>query len=369
MSENLIPDAMLAPDVAETEESVVNYSEKSLAELVRMFEELVGNEDRMKMNKEAEAIKGAFYKNLIKEKTEAGIISPDPVIPDENQEDAVAEENTAEGHEEPAADNPFDEIEKSFKVAGNKYIHRWGNCNYKVPVYIITACTKEVIENLIVVRSTNKLINRQTHIFCIVACKDIAEVTCRHCKVDLISHIYLACLDHLTIGIEVINYLGSKSADINGVSRGEHISPFLKLRLKVIVGKYTLYLVEYKHGDGIVRHLEGDAPRAGIADVCVYLIHAALGLYLYVVRHGYKAVKLAHERPVGVRYLHFAFGVVLFIFNVVDRKVLHSEAHVVHRGVDLVEGDIPPVLPAAELSTATYLSRWPVPFTLTVLPL
>ena len=121
MSENLIPDAMLAPDVAETEESVVNYSEKSLAELVRMFEELVGNEDRMKMNKEAEAIKGAFYKNLIKEKTEAGIISPDPVIPDENQEDAVAEENTAEGHEEPAADNPFDEIEKSFKAMYNSY--------------------------------------------------------------------------------------------------------------------------------------------------------------------------------------------------------------------------------------------------------
>ena len=121
MSENLIPDAMLAPDVAETEESVVNYSEKSLAELVRMFEELVGNEDRMKLNKEAEAIKGAFYKNLIKEKTEAGIISPDPVIPDENQEDAVAEENTAEGHEEPAADNPFDEIEKSFKAMYNSY--------------------------------------------------------------------------------------------------------------------------------------------------------------------------------------------------------------------------------------------------------
>ena len=75
----------------------------------------------MKLNKEAEAIKGAFYKNLIKEKTEAGIISPDPVIPDENQEDAVPEENTTEGHEEPAADNPFDEIEKSFKAMYNSY--------------------------------------------------------------------------------------------------------------------------------------------------------------------------------------------------------------------------------------------------------
>ena len=66
MSEEIIPDAPVVSDVPETvvdaesatEENAlqtVNWSEKSLAELVRMFEELVQNEDRMKMPKEAEA--------------------------------------------------------------------------------------------------------------------------------------------------------------------------------------------------------------------------------------------------------------------------------------------------------------------------
>ena len=73
MSEEIIPDAPVVSDVPETvvdaesatEENAlqtVNWSEKSLAELVRMFEELVQNEDRMKMPKEAEAIKSAFYR-------------------------------------------------------------------------------------------------------------------------------------------------------------------------------------------------------------------------------------------------------------------------------------------------------------------
>ncbi len=58
-----------------TEETVpdpeVNYSEKSLSELVVLFEELMNNESRMKLSKDAEAIKSAFYKKLEKERVEA----------------------------------------------------------------------------------------------------------------------------------------------------------------------------------------------------------------------------------------------------------------------------------------------------------
>ena len=67
MSEEMNPDA-IASDVPETVETVetvmteenvesaVNWSEKTLAELVHAFEELVRNEERMKMSKDAEAI-------------------------------------------------------------------------------------------------------------------------------------------------------------------------------------------------------------------------------------------------------------------------------------------------------------------------
>ena len=99
----MIPGVELTPDVAVAEaaeiaESAVNYSEKNLAELVAAFEELVQNEERMKMSKEAEAIKAAFYKRLQKEKSEA-----------------VVEEG------EEGAENPFAAVEAGFKDLYNKY--------------------------------------------------------------------------------------------------------------------------------------------------------------------------------------------------------------------------------------------------------
>ena len=125
MSEEIIPDVIPASDVPETVETVetvdlneaaesaVNWSEKNLAELVKAFEELVQNEERMKMSKEAEAIKAAFYKRLLKEKADAGIVA-------EEQDEEVAEtsEEPAEGN---VADNPFAEIEKGFKELYNQY--------------------------------------------------------------------------------------------------------------------------------------------------------------------------------------------------------------------------------------------------------
>ena len=76
MSEVIIPDAAEVSDVAENvdaveiEETTVNYSEKTLAELVSLFEKIALSEERMKMYKEAEAIKAAFYKKLSKERAD-----------------------------------------------------------------------------------------------------------------------------------------------------------------------------------------------------------------------------------------------------------------------------------------------------------
>ncbi|MBQ8838209.1 MAG: hypothetical protein IJ005_02700, partial [Bacteroidales bacterium] len=123
MSEVINPDIEMMPDVPESVESVieeasqpaVNYSEKNLAELVKLFEELVQNEERMKMSKEAEAIKAAFYKRLQKEKADAGLVSTDVVEPSEDAE--VQEEQEAAE----VTDNPFTEIERGFKEIYNAY--------------------------------------------------------------------------------------------------------------------------------------------------------------------------------------------------------------------------------------------------------
>ena len=125
MSELINPGVEMMPDVPESVESVieeatqpaVNYSEKNLAELVKLFEELVQNEERMKMSKDAEAIKAAFYKRLQKEKADAGLVSVEVVEPVEETADAETEAQETEE----VADNPFAEIERGFKQIYNSY--------------------------------------------------------------------------------------------------------------------------------------------------------------------------------------------------------------------------------------------------------
>ena len=120
MSEEIIPDVELTSDVVVAEpvenvEPAVNYSEKTLAELIRLFEELVQNEERMKMSKEAEAIKSAFYKRLQKEKAEAGLVTADPAP------EAEETEETEAPAEDTVSENPFAEVERGFKDLYNKY--------------------------------------------------------------------------------------------------------------------------------------------------------------------------------------------------------------------------------------------------------
>lgn len=130
MSEEMIPETIEVSDVAvsvdqagseeaiemaEASEPAVNYSEKSLAELVALFEELSGSEERMKMSKDAEAIKSAFYKKLTKEKAEAGILS------ETTPEEGTEAEYTAEQVPETVSEDPFAELERGFKSLYNKY--------------------------------------------------------------------------------------------------------------------------------------------------------------------------------------------------------------------------------------------------------
>ena len=103
MSEEMIPDVELTSDVPE---------KKNLAELVKEFEELAQSEDRMKLFKEAEAIKAAFYKRLAKEKAEAGV-TVSVAEPVEDEEVAAVVENTV--------NNPFAELEIGFKEIYNNY--------------------------------------------------------------------------------------------------------------------------------------------------------------------------------------------------------------------------------------------------------
>lgn len=124
MSEEIIPDVPVTSDVLENEEPVVNYSAMSLAELADLFQKLAISEDRMKRSKEAEAIKSAFYKRLLKERAEAGSTAA-VQEPGSAEEDPAVEAEISQAPqpetEEAVSENPFDEIERGFKALYNAY--------------------------------------------------------------------------------------------------------------------------------------------------------------------------------------------------------------------------------------------------------
>ena len=120
MSEELKPEVTNenTPDVVENlvqevkeevKETVVNFGEKTLAELSSLFQELLDSADRMKRSKEAEAIKSAFYKKLSKEKADAG----EDAAVEEPDENTPVEEATVPMQSAPVS--PFAAIEAGFK--------------------------------------------------------------------------------------------------------------------------------------------------------------------------------------------------------------------------------------------------------------
>ena len=103
------------PIVEEVKETLVNYGEKTLAELATLFQELKESADCMKRSKEAEALKSAFYKRLSREKAEAG----EDAAVEEPDENSAPEENTVPLQSGPVS--PFAAIEAGFKALYMEY--------------------------------------------------------------------------------------------------------------------------------------------------------------------------------------------------------------------------------------------------------
>ena len=105
------------PEAEEAAKPEVNYAAMTLSELGKAFEDLMADPESMKLNKEAEAIKSAFYKKLSKAKAEAGLEAP---LEPTEEEAENAEVETAES--EPAEKvNPFEAVENGFKEIYSKY--------------------------------------------------------------------------------------------------------------------------------------------------------------------------------------------------------------------------------------------------------
>ena len=123
-----------APEAEEEpKEKDIDFSNKSLKELVDALKEYVDNSDIRRLNKYAEVIKACFYKTLKKEKVATGFDEVAEEAVKASFADVPAEEPAAEAAPEaaeaPAAEapaeetatNPFAEIERGFKDLYGKY--------------------------------------------------------------------------------------------------------------------------------------------------------------------------------------------------------------------------------------------------------
>ena len=106
------PQAETEPAAEEAQPAVEapNLAEKTLSELVGLFDALRQGVDAMKRSKEAEAIKSAFYKRLIKEKVEAGEVAAEDAVAEQ-----VAMEHASAPSDEEVARSPFAAAEEAFK--------------------------------------------------------------------------------------------------------------------------------------------------------------------------------------------------------------------------------------------------------------
>ena len=59
-------------------------------------------------------------------------------------------------------------------------------------VYRIDTCIEEVRKHMIGIRSTDQSVNRKADIFCIIASKDISEVSCGDNEIDSVAAFYLS---------------------------------------------------------------------------------------------------------------------------------------------------------------------------------
>ncbi len=98
-----------------TEISVADLSNKSLNEILSVFQEMLNRGDHQEMYKFAEWIKAAFYKALKREKTAIGFYSTPEV------EESVVVEDSLHGEEATPIENPFATVERAFKDIYSQY--------------------------------------------------------------------------------------------------------------------------------------------------------------------------------------------------------------------------------------------------------
>ena len=132
-------------------------------------------------------------------------------------------------------------IDQPFQIAGNQNIHRRRRGQHKFPVSVISSGLEEVKQYFVLIGSTDQLSDRNSHLFCIVCGKNIAEVSGRNRHIQFFPICDLFIFQQLGIGIYIINDLRDKTSDIDRIRRRKLVSCFRKLFLQFLIFKQRFH--------------------------------------------------------------------------------------------------------------------------------
>ena len=108
------------------------------------------------------------------------------------------------------------------------------------PVPVIDTGAEEIRQHIVAVGGADQLIYRQTHTLRIVRCQNVAEVAGGDAEVHLVSHGESAVPHQIAVGGDVVDHLGQDTAPVDGVGRGQEITPLVQLRSDSLIGENAL---------------------------------------------------------------------------------------------------------------------------------
>ena len=135
---------------------------------------------------------------------------------------------------------PGEVEQQPFQIAGDQNVHRRTDGGVEGPVPVIDAGAEEVRQHVIAVGGTDQLVYRQAHALCVVRCQNVAKVAGGDAEVHLVPHGESAVPHQIAVGGDVVDHLGQDTAPVDGVGRGQEITPLVQLRPDSFIGEDTL---------------------------------------------------------------------------------------------------------------------------------
>ena len=86
---------------------------------------------------------------------------------------------------------------------------------------IIPASFPEAIEDVILIRRNNQLVDRKTHALCKVSCQYVAEIARRHDKAHFVAWFVGGVLEEREVCMEIVCRLRENASPVDGIDRDE----------------------------------------------------------------------------------------------------------------------------------------------------